>query len=279
MIKTSSLLTLYTCLDTCPYPLRWSRAPCFDILSYPVIHLDILSTARKLMQVSRESRHEVLGARQLQMIVPEPKRSRVKIVGLGYFFVNWDLDLFFLSSDKCWRRLSRSGVRKVKNISLGLYRHWDVDSNGKPLVKFLYQSVRWQWRWFIESHVKRYQNQMVSVERIVIMIPHLWLMTEMQRDDPKEREKYIAWDRDHKKAFWDSEGVHMNELGLHTIDPTTPHYDNPDDSLRRSIKWLKNLSSQEWVSKMIHLAKSIALGSLRREVDCEMMIDYLGLLE
>ncbi|KAI3322689.1 hypothetical protein HD806DRAFT_544719 [Xylariaceae sp. AK1471] len=264
------ILTLDTYLDM--FPNVYSRQP--RVISFPIIHPDAVSTVRRLMQVSREARHEVLNRRQLQRLYPEAfdKPS----VRPKFFFVNWDLDLFYIifdSEKKIVNYIKESALSNIKNIAFEIDSPFQID-NEEATIKAPSYMLKSHG---VFRHIGPSKELLKSVERLVLLVSFYTVTLEMYITSPEIRKSAELYNMDEDRTRWDNKDWPTNEFGLHTIDTASYHY-GAFKALMLYEGDEPNMTFSRWVRLMVDEAKEDALHNLfRHEVECQMMMDHLGL--
>ncbi|KAI1737691.1 hypothetical protein F4680DRAFT_450654 [Xylaria scruposa] len=225
---------------------------------------------RRIMQVNREARREVLQGRELVVWDQTWDLKGRPQPGPSYSFVNWDLDLFSVtfvhSHGNPWKK---EPFNKIKNLAVGIKGEFGRNARRPYTQKSPYRYEHDQVT-FLE-----WREAQGSVERIVLIIPG-----------------EVVWDGMHihppvpdvpEGAYRDGRNLVMNEYGMHTVSNPTDHmYDKCKVVLGSEVTReegrqlvLRMYSFHQWVNRVVPIARAIATGG-RREVKCMLMLDYQG---
>ncbi|KAI0550453.1 hypothetical protein F4679DRAFT_583419 [Xylaria curta] len=227
---------------------------------------------RRIMQVNREARREVLQGRQLVIWDKTWDLKGRPQPGPSFSFVDWELDLFSVtfihSHGNPWKQ---EPFNKIKNLAVGIKGEFGRDVERPCTLRMPYyyehdQLTHLEWR-----------EAMGSVERIVLIIPG-----------------EVVWDGIHihpplpgvpEGTYRDGQNLVINEYGMHTVSSPTDHmYDKCKVMLVTGTEGTKEegqtllvriYSFSQWVNRVVPIARTIATGG-RREVKCMLMLDYHG---
>ncbi|KAI0183779.1 hypothetical protein EV127DRAFT_516710 [Xylaria flabelliformis] len=227
---------------------------------------------RRIMQVNREARREVLRGRQLVVWDKTWDLKGRPQPGPSYSFVNWELDLFSVkfvhSHGNPW---SKEPFNKIKNLAVGISGMFGRNAEQLCALKmpFFYEHD--------DRFTLEWREATGSVERIVLIIPC-----------------EVVWDKMHihpalpgvqEGSFRDGRDLVMNEYGMHTVsNPTDYMYDKCKVRLVTGVEGTEEEGQQlicriysfsQWVHRVVPIARNIATGG-RREVKCMLMLDYQG---
>ncbi|KAI1748390.1 hypothetical protein F4782DRAFT_550760 [Xylaria castorea] len=250
---------------------------------------------RRIMQANTEARREVLQGHQLVVWAKSQDKQGRPQPSPSFSFVNWELDLFSVRlCNPLGKPLEKEHFDKIKNLAIGIESTFGSDGLMPDAEEMPYEYEHNPYRhrldisWECESDdccPVEWREASGSVERVVFIIPR-GVVWDRMFIGPPEYLKYlkhlkceVAGYPEAEVALRDGGDLPINEYGLHTVaDPTDHIYDTCKAQLEVATeepRVTRTFSFSQWVQMMIPIAKEQATHG-QREVECQIMLDYLG---
>ncbi|KAI1113554.1 hypothetical protein F5Y14DRAFT_451920 [Nemania sp. NC0429] len=286
----------------------WTHGPSLALGSWtseaPAIDFDMLPTIRALMQTSREAREAVLAGRQLQRLDDGIRLlcgSKFYPMAPNYFFVNWEIDLFYFGRTLplgLFYTGQGSWVSKIKRLAVALQ---DTLDNRHVVVVSCFDDFLW---FSLMEHLP----DLLSLKNVYLVFEngparrlyqHARLPPSQNGDEFDQNETVTieedpetysdgesSWEPPRPYDEWDDDDwdftCWMDELptdlwGFHNVGPESDLHARRSRKLTCIVTKIPNDKTRmpflDWLNSMVSGTKEEAEKITKQNVDVEMVLD------